>query len=111
MPEPLRVQLFTDVLCFFAYAADVRFEKIVEDFGDQVAIRSTVEVESAFRLVFKQNAVRSLLEGVVAHALKRAEICRSQARLAPSLMEMEDLVEQAEIAEADAARHAELLSA
>ncbi|MCA9679642.1 MAG: disulfide bond formation protein DsbA [Kofleriaceae bacterium] len=38
MPEPLRVQLFTDVLCFFAYAADVRFEKIVEDFGDQVAI-------------------------------------------------------------------------
>jgi len=32
------MQLFTDVLCFFAYAGDIRFRKIVEDFGDQVEI-------------------------------------------------------------------------
>jgi predicted DsbA family dithiol-disulfide isomerase len=30
--------LFTDVLCFFCYAGDIRFQKIAEDFGDQVAV-------------------------------------------------------------------------
>jgi predicted DsbA family dithiol-disulfide isomerase len=38
MSEPLRVQLFTDVLCFFAYAGDIRFRQIREDFGEQVMV-------------------------------------------------------------------------
>jgi predicted DsbA family dithiol-disulfide isomerase len=38
MSEPLHLQIFTDVLCVFAYAADIRFNKIKEDFGDQVAV-------------------------------------------------------------------------
>jgi predicted DsbA family dithiol-disulfide isomerase len=38
MSEPLRIQLFSDVLCVFAYVGDVRFQKIREDFGADVTI-------------------------------------------------------------------------
>lgn len=38
MTEPLHIKQFTDVLCFFAYAAEIRFDKIHEDFGDQIAM-------------------------------------------------------------------------
>jgi len=38
MSEPLRIQQFSDVLCFFAYAGEIRFRKIEEDFGDQVVM-------------------------------------------------------------------------
>jgi len=38
MSERLRVQLFTDVLCVYAYVGNVRFEKLVEEFGDRVEV-------------------------------------------------------------------------
>ncbi|MCA9616300.1 MAG: YbgC/FadM family acyl-CoA thioesterase [Sandaracinus sp.] len=44
---------------FVVYKAELTY-KLGAVFGDEVAIRSTVEVESAFRLVFKQNAVRAV---------------------------------------------------
>ncbi len=39
MSEPIRVQVFTDVLCFFAYASEIRFQQITEDFGDEVELQ------------------------------------------------------------------------
>ena len=38
MSDRLHIQLFTDVLCIFAYAGDVRFQKIKEDFGEQIEV-------------------------------------------------------------------------
>jgi acyl-CoA thioester hydrolase len=54
---------------FVVYKAELTFKQGAV-FGDEVVIRSSVELESAFRLVFQQNAVRVvddvlLVQGVV----------------------------------------------
>lgn len=54
---------------FVVYKAELTFKQGAV-FGDEVIIRSSVELESAFRLVFRQNAVRAvddvlLVQGVV----------------------------------------------
>ncbi len=54
---------------FVVYKAELTFKQGAV-FGDEVVIRSSVELESAFRLVFQQNAVRvvddgQLVQGVV----------------------------------------------
>lgn len=38
MTTPISIELFTDVLCVFAYAADIRFRQMAEDFGEQVEV-------------------------------------------------------------------------
>jgi predicted DsbA family dithiol-disulfide isomerase len=38
MAEPIHVMCFTDVLCIFCYAADIRFERLKKEFSDQVRL-------------------------------------------------------------------------
>lgn len=44
---------------FVVYKAELTFKQGAV-FGDEVIIRSSVELESAFRLIFRQNAVRAV---------------------------------------------------
>ncbi len=38
MAEPIHVMCFSDILCVFCYAADVRFEQLKSEFGSQVRV-------------------------------------------------------------------------
>ena len=65
----LRRLLEQDGIGFVVYKAELTYRQGAR-FGDEVAIRSTVERESDFRAVFHQNAYRAsdevlLVEGVV----------------------------------------------